>query len=278
MTLEECLQQLPWRTIAAIAQALALPYTHRHGKSTLCARLAAAIMEPERWQATWRALSPEARAALRALSEADGLMCQEAFTARFGSIRPYKPWRDDAPVAPWENPASPAEELAYRGLVFVVNQGSKRRPLWVVVLPDEIKACLTPPPAPLSEVGFCSVSSSDYAFFKGFFAHFAINLCLPTSRAGLLLFTFDQQTATGIENPGRFLQCLGCVVRAVKHLRQQPAFFVAVETPLPLNAQGPGDRSQVRDLPGKPGREPVALLPQDHAHVVDPGHLQASPP
>jgi len=143
MTLEECLRQLPWRTIAATAQAQALPYTHRHDKSTLCTRLAAAILEPERWQATWRALSPEAQAALRALAEADGLMRQEVF-ARFGSIRPYKPWRDDAPAAPWENPASPAEELAYRGLVFVLNQGSKRRPLWVVVLPDEVKTALGP--------------------------------------------------------------------------------------------------------------------------------------
>jgi len=148
MTLEECLQQLPWRTIAAIAQAQALAYTHRHDKPTLCARLAAAIVDPERWQATWHALSPEAQAALRALSEADGLMRQEVFTARFGPIRPYKPWRDDAPAAPWENPASPAEELAYCGLIFVLNQGSKRRPLWVVLLPDEVKAVLTPPPAP----------------------------------------------------------------------------------------------------------------------------------
>ena len=148
MTLEECLQQLPWRTIAAIAQAQAQPYTHRHDKPTFCARLAAAIIEPERLQATWRALSTEAQAALRALVEAGGQMRREVFTARFGSIRPYKPWRDDAPVAPWENPVSPAEELAYRGLVFAINQGTKRRPLWAVVLPDEIKTALTPPPPP----------------------------------------------------------------------------------------------------------------------------------
>jgi len=144
MTLEECLQQLPWRTIAAIAQAQALPYTHRHDKPTICARLAAAIIEPERLPATWRALSPEAQAALRALIEADGQMRREVFTARFGSIRPYKPWREETPPAPWENPASPAEELAYRGLVFAINQGTKRRPLWAVVLPDEIKAAVSP--------------------------------------------------------------------------------------------------------------------------------------
>lgn len=148
MELHTCLQQHPWRTLKAIFRVYDLPFTPSPDKPTVCARLVAAITEPERLQATWQALSAEAQAALRALAEADGLMRREVFTARFGSIRPYKPWRDDAPPAPWENPASPAEELAYRGLVFVVNQGSKRRPLWAVVLPEEVKAALTPPPAP----------------------------------------------------------------------------------------------------------------------------------
>ena len=120
MELWTCLQQHPWRTLKAIFRAYDLPFTPLPDKSTVCARLAAAILEPERLQATWRALSPEAQAALRALSEADGQMRREVFISRFGSIRPYKPWRDDAPVAPWQNPASPAEELAYRGLVFTV--------------------------------------------------------------------------------------------------------------------------------------------------------------
>jgi hypothetical protein len=144
MELCACLEQHPWRTLKAIFRAYELPFTPSPDKPTVCARLAAAIMEPERLQATWRALSPEAQAALRALAEADGQMRREVFIARFGSIHPYKPWRDDAPPAPWENPASPAEELAYLGLVFIVNQGTKRRPLWVVVLPDEIKAALGP--------------------------------------------------------------------------------------------------------------------------------------
>jgi hypothetical protein len=144
MELHICLQQYPWRTLKAIFRAYNLPFTPLPDKPTLCTRLAAVILEPERLQATWHALSSETQAALRALSEADGLMRREVFTARFGSIRPYKPWRDDAPPAPWESPASPAEELAYRGLVFVLNQGSKRRPLWVVVLPDEIETALSP--------------------------------------------------------------------------------------------------------------------------------------
>jgi len=142
MELCACLEQHPWRTLKAIFRAYELPFTPSPDKPTVCARLAATIMEPERLQATWRALSAEAQAALRALAEADGQMRREVFIAHFGSIRPYKPWRDDAPPAPWENPASPAEELAYLGLVFIVNQGTKRRPLWAVILPDEIKAAL----------------------------------------------------------------------------------------------------------------------------------------
>jgi len=149
MELCACLEQHPWRTLKAIFRAYELPFTPSPDKPTVCARLAAAIMEPGRLQATWRALSAEAQAALRALAETDGQMRREVFIAHFGSIRPYKPWRDDAPPAPWENPASPAEELAYHGLVFIVNQGTKRRPLWVVVLPDEIKAALpSPSPSP----------------------------------------------------------------------------------------------------------------------------------
>jgi hypothetical protein len=156
MKLRGCLLQQTWRTLRAIARVRKLPFDDHLPKQDSASRLAQHLVEPDSLLQVLSGLSLEAQAALRALIEADGQMRREVFTARFGSIRPYKPWRDDAPPAPWENPASPAEELAYHGLVFAINQGTKKRPLWAVVLPDEIKAALpsptpalrAPPPSP----------------------------------------------------------------------------------------------------------------------------------
>jgi hypothetical protein len=74
MELHTCLQQHPWRTLKALFRAYDLPFTPLPDKPTVCARLAVAMLEPERLQATWHALSPQAQAALRALGEADGQM------------------------------------------------------------------------------------------------------------------------------------------------------------------------------------------------------------
>jgi hypothetical protein len=142
--LQGCLLQQTWRTLRAIARVRKLPFDDHLSKQDSASRLAQHLIEPDSLRQVLTGLSLEAQAALRALIEADGQMRQEVFTARFGPIRPYKPWRDDAPQAPWESPASPAEELAYRGLVFTANQGTKKRPVWAVILPDEIKAALSP--------------------------------------------------------------------------------------------------------------------------------------
>lgn len=51
---------------------------------------------------------------------ADGALPVHPFAQRFGTIRPYRPWRKDEPAAdaPWLAPISTAETLWYLGLIF----------------------------------------------------------------------------------------------------------------------------------------------------------------
>ena len=164
MNITQCLEAQPWRWLRAICRTHGLPFASNTTKEQAVQKLLPVLANPPTIQATWDVISAEARAALRALAENGGQMPRAEFIARFGPIRPCKPWRADAPKRPWQMPISPAEVLAYRGLIFALNLGTTRRPSWAIVLPDEIHSALAvyldqpltaglkPTPTPLSPV------------------------------------------------------------------------------------------------------------------------------
>ena len=153
LDLRACLTAQSRRLLAAIARANGWPFDTSCPKAnnveTLVQRL-----KPAGWlDSILSVLPPEATVALCALLAAGGHIPQGDFTHHFGVLRPYRPWREDSPVAPWKTPVSPTEVLFYRGLVFPINLGTRNRPQPAIVLPIEYHAALsgllpTPQPCP----------------------------------------------------------------------------------------------------------------------------------
>ena len=136
MELRDCLAVQTWRHLRAISQANGLGFDANLTKTQAVDRLAAWLGGDEHL-ACLTALPVEARAGLRELVQVGGQMGSEVFAERFGPLRPYRPWRSDAPPAPWTEPQSATERLVYRGLIFAVTLGRARHSYRVLVLPDE---------------------------------------------------------------------------------------------------------------------------------------------
>ena len=143
MLLRDCLTAQSLRHLEAIHRARGLAFDTHLPKSLVIEQLTERLREPETTRAAWHALSAEARAALTALLEAGGHLPREDFIYRFGAVRPYRPWQPGDPRAPWESPQSPAEEIVFQGLAFLVNLGTTQRPAWAAVLPNECRAPLS---------------------------------------------------------------------------------------------------------------------------------------
>jgi hypothetical protein len=103
MKLKSCLTALPFRNLRVIARLLDVKRGQNTPKTVLVERLTTALLDTA-----------------DALVAAGGEMPWRVFRERFGDIRPYRPWRDDAPDRPWETPISPAEALWFRGLMSVL--------------------------------------------------------------------------------------------------------------------------------------------------------------
>jgi len=137
MDILSCLLHYPWRTLTALGAVYGVPVHHRHPKEKVAQELSAAIRT--RLRETLSHLSPDTRAALRALAQAKDLAIPRAeFIARFGALNPHRPWRQDAPPGPWPTPRSPAATLVHHGLVYPLNRGSTERPFNVILLPKDL--------------------------------------------------------------------------------------------------------------------------------------------
>ena len=77
--------------------------------------LAALLLDPLSVRTALAQLSSEGREALEALQAAGGRVRAPRFARRFGQVRPVGPGRLER-ESPWQEPASPAEELWYAGL------------------------------------------------------------------------------------------------------------------------------------------------------------------
>lgn len=144
-TLEDSLQQHTWRELRATAHAHGLRFNTNFSKCVARTRLYQELQDGQ-LRRSFRALSLQDRAALAALQAADGALPLHVFTGAFGAIRPYKPWRDDAPRHPWRRPVSSAEKLWFLGFVQVEKSQNGRPP--VVRASADVLALMPPLPRP----------------------------------------------------------------------------------------------------------------------------------
>jgi hypothetical protein len=139
--LVECLHHTPVRTLLALCQANGFACPARSSKADLVARLHSRLAS--RCRAAYLAQLPHDQLALlQALAHEPAPYPLSQFEARFGPIRHYRPWRQDAPRYPWRAPVSVAEALVYRGLIFVIKTAHQPPH---VVLPAEIAQVLRQP-------------------------------------------------------------------------------------------------------------------------------------
>lgn len=106
------------RDLELLARAHGLPFTRREPKAVGLAKLAGSL--DDAYTRAFATLDEGHIAALQALVAAGGWLPLPQFTAHFGDIRPYKPWRSDfAPRHPWRYPVSVAERLYHLGYIVI---------------------------------------------------------------------------------------------------------------------------------------------------------------
>lgn len=133
-----------WHTVRAAALAHGLGFDTNQTRAQGCQRLTAALLREGRLRRAFRALSTEDHEALVGLQAAGGSLPLHEFTARFGQIRRYRPWRSDSPRHPWRYPISAAEKLWHLAFVEIA-----RKPVATVLLTDAAAALLPPLPRPI---------------------------------------------------------------------------------------------------------------------------------
>lgn len=106
--------------------------------------LAALLLDPLSVRTALARVTPEARDALDALLSAGGRMRVPHFFRRYGQVRPIGPGRLER-EAPWLDPANPAEELWYAGLIYRAFIQDDARPAEYVFVPDDLCPLLPKP-------------------------------------------------------------------------------------------------------------------------------------
>jgi hypothetical protein len=145
-TLRQCLIDTELARLRAIARLWGLEITVQRPLE-IASELNEALTDPAQAAEIWQALPDSQRAALSALVQAGGHMPVAAFTRRFGEIRPMGPGRLER-ESPWRNPASPAEGLWFRGLIFEGFAEEANETFPVFFIPSELQAALPAKPGP----------------------------------------------------------------------------------------------------------------------------------
>ncbi len=104
-------------------------------------RLAEALLSPADTAIMLTGLADPAREALRLLLENGGRVERARFARQYGPIRPMGPARLER-EKPWQNPANPAEELWYRGLIFKAFVMTAEGSTEVIYIPDDVRPLL----------------------------------------------------------------------------------------------------------------------------------------
>jgi len=132
-----------WRTIRAVSLAHGLGFNTNLSKQAGSDYVRRALLDGGRLRRAFKALAEHERDALLTLQAAGGSLPLTEFTAQFGLIRPYRPWREDAHFHPWKQPVSATEKLWHLAFIEIMHG----RPD-AVVIADEVLALLPPVPVP----------------------------------------------------------------------------------------------------------------------------------
>ena len=135
-TLLASLTDHPMAVLRGIAELRNAPLA-TNARADAAAQLAAALADPVAAEAAVAACSPAGQAAWRALRTAGGRIKTPTFARYHGAIRPLGPGRLEREQA-WREPASPAEELWFRGLIFRAFADLGDGPAEYVYIPDEL--------------------------------------------------------------------------------------------------------------------------------------------
>jgi hypothetical protein len=106
--------------------------------------LAARLLDPLSVRTALARLSPQGREALEVLLAASGRMRAPQFARRFGQVRPVGPGRLERDTS-WQEPANPAEELWYTGLIFRAFDQNEAGPGEFFFIPDDLQPLLPQP-------------------------------------------------------------------------------------------------------------------------------------
>ena len=140
--LYRCLQDQPPELIQAIAAAwyVTLPEAEPREVALYLGNI---MQEPGALECVLSTLSPQARAALDDLVRADGVLPTQRLTPTYGEIRRFGPARL-AREQPWQQPATPLEELYFKGLIdrAFATVGDYTGP--AVLVPTQLLALLAP--------------------------------------------------------------------------------------------------------------------------------------
>jgi len=159
-TLAQCLTDVDAVRLEVIARRWGLEYLPDRRIEAVAA-MEAQMGDPQRVEEIWASLSPQERAALEFLHAVGGAVAWPTFVRRWGMVRDMGPGRLRQ-ERPWESPASVAESLWYRGLVYRTVVEGPTGLYEVALIPDPLRALLplssillfrlTPSPPPTSPV------------------------------------------------------------------------------------------------------------------------------
>ena len=139
-TLRESLVDYDIAMLQALAEVRGATLTSNH-RLTAAEELAVQLATPASLAIALADLSPAEREALVTLQAAGGWMEAPRFARRFGNVRVMGPGRLER-ERPWQSPASPAEGLWYRALVFKGFRQTEAGVAEVVYLPEDVSAAL----------------------------------------------------------------------------------------------------------------------------------------
>lgn len=168
----------PLALLRGIAELRGLTLTS-NVRAEVAAQLAAALAEPTATSAALAACSPAAQTAWRALLATDRRMKGPIFARVHGEIRPIGPGRLER-EAVWQQPANPAEELWYRGLLFRAFADFGDGPLEYLYIPDDLPAppeLSQPASAPRADMPPDLAPLPDPAQLRQTFNSLAVDLC-----------------------------------------------------------------------------------------------------
>jgi hypothetical protein len=115
-SLHTCLADHDRTTLLTIARLRGVEAVQK-SREDLASSLARELLQPGSVSRVLKELSPEEREALEAIIAEGGRMKEPPLVRSFGEVRRLGELQLQR-LKPWENPAGPAEDLYYRGLIF----------------------------------------------------------------------------------------------------------------------------------------------------------------